>query len=237
MFIPIQSFIYLLRLVEIGIETHSSSNRRRRFGRPHHLPIRWNFISSPLYSWTDSISMFLVVDLIRFVRDRVVGEGKPSDFSSRHQARTLMAGPVTIDRVVPAALPGPPPGQWSTSASHGGRHPGSQISSTGESGYPGESRSQLCSSLVVAMICVRKKRVPPPAAVLLLLALLSCVGTCIAWCWPLLMLLDCLVAMIQLLLLAALLLQFLICIDALLYFSLMWFFIGCWLQWTVICIC
>jgi hypothetical protein len=73
----------------------------------------------------DSICMFLVVDLIGFVRDRMVGEGKTSDFSNRHQARTLVAGPVTVDGVVPATPPGMPPGQRVTSASYGGRYPGS----------------------------------------------------------------------------------------------------------------
>jgi hypothetical protein len=38
-FITIQSFISLLQTVEIGIENHSSSsNRRRGFGHPLHLP-------------------------------------------------------------------------------------------------------------------------------------------------------------------------------------------------------
>jgi hypothetical protein len=38
-FITIQSFISLLRTVEVEIENHSSSsNRCRRFGHPRHLP-------------------------------------------------------------------------------------------------------------------------------------------------------------------------------------------------------
>jgi hypothetical protein len=90
--------------------------------------------------------MFLVVDLIEFVRDRVEEEGKTSDSSSRHQARTLTARPVTIDEAVAAAPPGPPLGRWPTSASHGGRLPGSQTGSTGQ------SVSQLCLPLLLLFV-------------------------------------------------------------------------------------
>jgi hypothetical protein len=57
----------------------------------------------------DSICMFLMVDLIGFVRDMVVGERKTLDFSSRHQAQTLVVGPIAVDGAVLTVPPNTPP--------------------------------------------------------------------------------------------------------------------------------
>jgi hypothetical protein len=84
-FITIQSFTSLLQMVEVEIENHSSSsNRRRGFGhRSTFHQVKYHL--SPLYLWSDLISILLVVDLIQFVRDRVIREGKTSDFGRRHK--------------------------------------------------------------------------------------------------------------------------------------------------------
>jgi hypothetical protein len=164
-FITIQSFISLLRTVEVGIENHSSSsNRRHGFGRLRHLPS--GEILSLAFVFVVGFDFHIVGG--RFVRDRVVGEGKTLDFGRRHQVRTFTAGPVVVDGAVPVAPLGPPPGRRTASAGHGGR--------LSDPDWLYRRPHLLASPHLLAL----SQRCLP---LLLLLALLSCVGTCIVCCY------------------------------------------------------